>query len=191
MRPIKLLAAIAALGLTVGVARQASAAAASSATITTASAGAINSYSLTLTDGASSTVPIQTFWFAWIPGQDYLATSPLTVTNPTGWTDNITHGGTTDGYAIQWVASSPSFDVAAGSTLSGFDFTSVDSPASIDGNSVFYPSTPVLTSFTYSSTPLSGTSEKFVVSQTAVPEPATLGLLVPAALAMLRRRSGR
>jgi hypothetical protein len=184
---MRLLAALAALGLTAGVARHATAAADSSATITTNSTGATNSYSLTLDNDASSTVPIQTFWFSWIPGQDYMATSPLTVTNPTGWTDHITHGGTTDGYAIQWVASSTASDVLAGSSLSGFGFTSTDTPAAMGGDSVFFPTTPVLTSFTYSSTPLSGTPDEFVVAQAAVPEPATLGLLAPAALMMLRR----
>ena len=34
-------------------------------------------------------------------GQDYLATSPISVTPPAGWTDKIVHSGTygaTDGY---------------------------------------------------------------------------------------------
>jgi hypothetical protein len=187
MRSLKMLAALAAVGLSVAVTSRAHAAADSSATISTVSSGATNSYSVTLNNDASSTVPIQTFWFSWIPGQDYMATSPLTVSNPPGWTDRITHGGANDGFAIQWVASTTASDVTAGSSLSGFGFTSTDTPASLDGDSVFFPTTPVLTSFTYSSTPLSGTAEQFVVAPAAVPEPATLGLIAPAAMMVLRR----
>jgi len=181
------LAALAAMGLTASVARQAAAASppVASATITTVSTGPTNSYALTLTDTAGSPSPIGTFWFAWIPGQDYLDTSPLSVTDPTGWTDNITHGGAGDGYAIQWIASSSADDVTIGSSLSGFGFTSTDSPASVYGNSAFFPTTPVRTSFTYDAAPFSDSGDRFLV--TVVPEPVSLGLLTPMALLLLRR----
>jgi hypothetical protein len=61
-------------------------------------------YSITLTD--TSATPIGTFWFAWVPGKDFLDTSPNTITNPAGWTNMITHFGSSDGYAIQWKTSS-------------------------------------------------------------------------------------
>ena len=48
-------------------------------------------YDITLTNSAASNAPIGTFWYAWIPGEDFLATSPISVTPPTGWVDNITH----------------------------------------------------------------------------------------------------
>ena len=142
-------------------------------------------YSITLSNSSSSTDPIGTFWFAWVPGEDFLDTSPLSVTDPTGWTDNITHGGPGDGYAIQWLASSAADDVTAGTSLSGFGFTSTDSPASVYGNSAFFPTTPVLTAFTYDAAPFSDDGDRFLV--TVVPEPVSLALLSPMALLMLRR----
>jgi hypothetical protein len=108
-------------------------------------------YDITLNDTGTTTVG--TFWFAWVPGNDFLHTSPISVTSPTGWTSSITHGGSGDGYAVRWLAGSQSSDVAAGDTLSGFSFTSNDPPSAVFGNSVFYPTTPVPTSFIYSGAP--------------------------------------
>ncbi len=108
-------------------------------------------YSLTLTDTGSTTVG--TFWFAWIPGQDFLATLPISITDPTGWSHIVTGGTPGDGFAIQWKATSASSDIASGGTLAGFSFESTDTPSEISGNSVFFPSTPVLTSFIYPGTP--------------------------------------
>jgi hypothetical protein len=148
-----------------------------SATITAtevAAAGTVPAhwlYSITLHDTGTTTAG--TFWFAWSPGQDYLATSPIGVTSPAGWASNITHGGSSDGYAIEWVAVSSSSDVAAGGSRSGFSFTSNDPPSAVFGNSVFYPTTPVPTSFIYSGAPFqdpSGNSDpgaQFVATEVA------------------------
>jgi len=110
-------------------------------------------YTITLDDTGSTT--IGTFWFAWVPGKDFLATPPGSITAPAGWTDTITHGGSSDGYAIRWVASSPSSYIQPGGSLTGFSFVSSDSPSSVFGDSVFYPGTPVTTSFIYSGSPFS------------------------------------
>ena len=90
-----------------------------------------------------------TFCFAWVPGKDFLGTSPTGIISPAGWKDAVTHAGSTDGYAIQWVALSAASDVSPSGTLRGFSFTGTDAPAAIFGNSIFFPSTPVLTSFVY------------------------------------------
>jgi hypothetical protein len=137
--------------------------------------GADFDYTITLTNSSSSTASIGTFWFAWVPVpfEDFLATSPLSVTNPTGWKDKITHRGSTDGYAVQWVSSSPSDNVAIGGSLT-FQFTSKDTPAQISGDSQFYPGTPVETSFVYAGDPFVNPADEFVV--TSVPEPSTLTL---------------
>lgn len=158
-----------------------------SGTITTVSGGPNFTYAMTIKDASDATEPIGTVWFAWIPGQDYLATSPLSETSPAGWKMNaITHSGSSDGYAIQWVATSAASDIPIGGSLSGFGFTTTDSPAAIDGNSVFFPSTPVLTTFAYDAGPFSDAGAEFVV--TPVPEPATVAMgLVPAILLVLRR----
>src|SRR5689334_20687895 len=65
--------------------------------------GANFDYTITVTNSSSSTSPIGTFWYAWIPGYDYLATTPISVTPPTGWTKTVTHGGPSDGYGIEFV----------------------------------------------------------------------------------------
>lgn len=107
-----------------------------SGTITTVSTGAQNTYAMTFKDASDATQPIGTVWFAWVPGEDFLPTAPLSESSPAGWNVNaVTHGGATDGYAIQWVASSAASDIPIGGSLSGFGFTTADSPASIKGNS--------------------------------------------------------
>ncbi len=96
-----------------------------SATISSVADGPDFKYTLTLNNAITSNSGIGTFWYAWVPGEDFLATSPISVTPPTGWTDNITHGVSTDGYAIQFLASSPAYDVQPGSSLT-FSFVSAD-----------------------------------------------------------------
>jgi hypothetical protein len=127
---------------------------------------------ITLSNASSSDSGIGTFWFAWVPGEDFLATSPISVSPPPGWTDNITNTGPGDGFAIQSIANSPASAVQPGSSLS-FSFTTADLPAAISGNSVFFPGTPVLTSFVYPQGPFSDAGHQFVVTPaTATPAPA-------------------
>jgi hypothetical protein len=128
-------------------------------------------YNITLNDTGSTTVG--TFWFAWVPGQDFLDSPPTGITDPTGWTHNITHGGASDGYAIQWLATSSAGDVQAGGTLGGFSFTSTDAPSAVFGNSVFYPTTPVLTAFVYSAGPFSDGGFDLQVAEAACFLPGT------------------
>ncbi len=77
-----------------------------SATITATADGSNWDYAITLTNSGTSTAPIGTFWFAWVPGEDFMPDSPTNVQAPTGWDVNaITHGTAPDGYAIRWEAS--------------------------------------------------------------------------------------
>jgi len=152
-----------------------------SAVITPTSLGGGNfDYSITLND--TGTTNLGTFWFAWIPGQDYLPVSPISEVSPTGWNVNaITHAGSSDGYAIQWVASS-NF-ITPGNSLT-FSFETTATPAQIGGNSSFFPGTPVGTSFVYSGGPFSDGGARFVATLAAAPEPSTLGMLFFAAAIM-------
>jgi hypothetical protein len=145
-------------------------------------------YTIRLTNSGSSTSPVETFWYAWVPGKDFLTTSPVSVAVPAGWTETITHvpNTPTNGYAIQWVTSTA--PLAPGGSLD-FKFTSADTPASVFGNSVYYPGTPVGTSFVYSGAPFQGLSSQFVV--TAVPEPSSLALFAAVALAACAYRGAR
>jgi len=131
-------------------------------------------YSITLTNSSSSTVSLGTFWFGWVPGEDFLPHTPISETSPSEWTVNaITHGGSNDGYAIRWEATSPASDLAPGNSLE-FGFKSQDSPTVLSGDSPFYPGTPIGTSFVYQGGPFSGASDRFIVSFSAVPEPSSL-----------------
>jgi hypothetical protein len=144
-----------------------------SATVSAIADGPNWDYTITLKNLISSTDSVQTFWYAWVPGADFLPTSPSSVSSPTGWTDQITHfpNVSTNGYAIQFVTTSAA--LTPGSELE-FKFTSADTPAQLAGDSPFYPGTPVGTSFLYSGAPFQGDSLQFVV--TSVPEPSTLTL---------------
>ena len=140
-------------------------------------------YDLTLDD--VGTTNIGTFWFSWIPGEDFMPVSPTDVAPPTGWTDNITNGGASDGFAIQWLAGSTA--AATPNEKLTFQFDSTASPASIEGNSPFYPGTPVLTSFIYSGAPFSDAGDEFVVQpaqSASTPEPSSL-LLAAAGVGIL------
>jgi hypothetical protein len=132
--------------------------------------GANFDYTVTLTNSASSTSGIGTFWFAWKPGQDFLASSPISVTPPPGWTDKIMHSGPSDGYSVQFVASNPIDDVQPGGSMN-FMFTSADTPAALNGNSVGSPSMAVGTSVVYPVGPFSDGGHEFVVTQAGTPTP--------------------
>jgi hypothetical protein len=131
-------------------------------------------YTISLTNSSSSTVPLGTFWFGWVPGKDFMPTAPIPgdFISPAGWTENVTHGGSSDGYAIQWVSGGTASDLAPGSSLT-FGFTSATTPSQLAGDSSFYPTFPTTTSFVYQGTPFSGLSDQFVVGFASIPEPGT------------------
>ena len=144
--------------------RELLAALAASAVISSTPAGSNFAYTINLTNSNSSTDNIGTFWYAWIPQpfEDFLATKPVSVTPPAGWTDTLTNIGSSDGWAIEFNASGTA-QVQPGSSLD-FGFTSADTPASVNGDSVFFPGTPVGTSFVYSQDSEGGDSDEFVVA---------------------------
>jgi hypothetical protein len=144
-----------------------------SAVLTSKPDGSNFDYSITLTNSSASTSPIGTFWFAWLPGEDFLPTNPFNITAPTGWTEQVTHTGPGDGFAIQFIAGTGAL-LAPGSTLSDFGFTSADTPTQLAGNSPFYPGTPATTSFVYAGAPFVQPQEQFVVTVSSVPEPSSL-----------------
>jgi hypothetical protein len=140
------------------------------AVISSTPVGADFNYTITLTNASSSGSGIGTFWYSWVPGEDFLASRPISVKPPAGWTDVITNEGGSDGFAIQFVASSPANDVRTGSSLS-FSFTSADPPTSVNGNSVFFPGTPVGTSFVYPGAPFSDAGHEFQVTSASTSPP--------------------
>ena len=73
-----------------------------SGVISSTAAGSNFNETITLANASSSDAGIGTFWYAWVPGEDFLATRPISVTPPAGWTDNITNTGASDGFAIEF-----------------------------------------------------------------------------------------
>jgi outer membrane biosynthesis protein TonB len=141
-----------------------------SGVISSTAAGADFNYTIKLTNASSSNAGIGTFWYAWVPGEDFLAASPSSVSPPAGWTDAITNEGPSDGFAIQFVADSSVYDVQPGTSMN-FSFESAESPSSVNGNSVFYPSTPASTATVYPGAPFSDAGHTFVVTPASTPTP--------------------
>jgi hypothetical protein len=131
-------------------------------------------YAMTVTD--TGTTNVGTFWFAWIPGGDFLPSTPSAVSDPSGWSDTLTGSGdSSDGIAIEWVATANA--ITPGHSLSGFDFTSADSPSVLAGDApTAAPGTPVLTSFVYGGGPFSDAGFKFLVTQAATTSASTTTL---------------
>jgi hypothetical protein len=138
-------------------------------------------YSLTLTDTGAT--PIGTFWFGWIPAYDLLPTAPLTITSPAGWT-GVDAPDSFGVASAQWVNTTT--PLQPGQTISGFAFTSTDSPAIIGGTSNFF-GLPVEQSYVYAGAPEIGAAGVFVPA-TVTPEPVSLALLPLALGGLLVRR---
>lgn len=194
-RSIILGAVVLGLGL---CAAPASAALMAEATISASYNGSSYDYSIALTNTSTAGETIGTFWYGWIPGQDYLKTSPTLTTSPAGWSATITHipNVATNGYAIAWTSGTfasndPAFRLEAGG-MTTFGFRSADAPAEVFGDSLFFDGPPVGTSFVYIGRQFGDPGFQFVV--TAVPEPSSLALAAVAGLAAagaaLRRGRG-
>jgi len=148
-------------------------------------------YNIALTNTSTDSSTIGTYWFSWIPGDDYMEALPTSVVSPTGWTFHPTGSGlnngpaTGDGNAIQWVAGTPAADLAAGST-DNFSFDSTEPLSQLQGASSYHDHEVETTAFIYSGGPFSDAGLK--ITATTVPEPATLGLLAVSGSALLLRR---
>jgi hypothetical protein len=148
-----------------------------SAVISSAPVGSSFVYTITLNNSSASNSGIGTFWYAWTPGQDYLSTSPSAVTPPAGWSDQVTHAGAGDGYAIEFTANSPANDVQPGGSLN-FRFQTSETPASVNGNSIFYRGVPAGTSTVYPGAPFSDGGHGLVVMPaSSAPSPSGTALV--------------
>lgn len=152
-------------------------------------------YTITLNNESSSLSPIATFWYSWVPGADFLPTSPTSVQAPTGWTYSIQGGPYynygyyyPDGYSIEFTTTTS--PLAPGSSLN-FGFVSKDSPLALAGDSPWFPGNLVGTSYVFSGVGESGNNSGFLVQ--SVPEPCLPGLLLVGSVGLLasgwRRRN--
>lgn len=153
--------------------------------VSTDNSGATPVYTYDIALKNTGTTTLGTFWFAWTPGADFLATVPLSTSDPAGWSDIIhDEHSSTNGTSIEWTAASAAARVAPGVTLPGFSFTSTDSPAELAGKSLTHPATKVGTSFVYSAGAFSDSGFSFVATvadtDTTTPQTTTLAAPKPA-----------
>jgi hypothetical protein len=133
-----------------------------------------SNFDYTIALNNTGTTNVGTFWFAWIPEEDFMLNNPISVTNPTGWTSIVTGGFPGDGYAIQWVASTNA--ITPGNSLN-FHFTSAETPTQLAGNSPFFGGPPEALSYVYIGGPETDPGFKFLVTPAAVPEPSSMILV--------------
>jgi hypothetical protein len=122
-------------------------------------------YNIDLKD--TGTTAIGTLWYSWVPGKDFLGSSPTNLVSPPGWTATVTHEGANDGFAVQWVNNNG--PLQPGATLLGFKFDIANTPTDLAGNSSVFPGTPIGTSFIYAGAPLSDAGAQFNIVPTNNP----------------------
>lgn len=132
----------------------------------------VTDYALTLNNTGTTT--IGTFWFAWVPGGDFLNPVPSGVTPPAGWTDQVFTSA--QGTSIRWTTTSALLQ--PGQSLTGFGFSSTETPEQL---LALVPSgtgagDPVTTSFVYIGAAFKDPGQQFVATA-ATPEPASIALL--------------
>lgn len=136
-------------------------------TPTLVSPGVYN-YALTLNN--TGTTNIGTFWFSWVPGAGFLSPVPVagSITSPAGWTFTATNAGA----GIRWVTTGSL--LASGSSLSGFSFSSTETPAQLAAISTMNGQTdPGSVFYVYEGAPLT-TAAYQSVATAATPEPGSL-----------------
>jgi hypothetical protein len=138
-------------------------------------------FNYTITLHNTGTTNIGTFWFGWVPGADFLPTTPTNILMPTGWSASLSGGGADDGHSIEFVDNGSL--LTAGSSLPGFGFTSNDSPTQLAGKSPFFSTMQATTSVVYSGGLFSDSGFQFTAS--VVPEPTALALAGAGGLVML------
>ena len=137
------------------------------------------SYSLTFSDAAGASSPIGSVWYAWVPGQFYLPSTPSSASAPNGWTANISAN------SVQFIANSAANDIAPGHSLSGFGYQASFSPSQLAAA----PNSGV--SVAYSGGLFSDAGNTFTVQAIAVPEPSPLTLMLCGSAALVLAMSRR
>jgi hypothetical protein len=142
------------------------------ATIATTQTSAPYTYSITLHNTGS--LAIDTLWFAWLdsPEKNFMSVAPTGIHSPAGWIGFSSTNGSPDGFGVEYYTFSGG--LAPGGTLTGFNFTSTESPAQLasDINVPGVGNLPVATTFLYNGFAFSPNVAEIVT--TVVPEPATI-----------------
>jgi hypothetical protein len=101
----------------------------------------------------TGTTTVGTFWFGWIPEINFLPSAPTDIMAPPGWYGYVIPDVTYDTYSIEWYSYLPLYNIAPGGSLSGFGFTSGDSPEALQARSDSYPRYFCTDSYLYMGTP--------------------------------------
>jgi hypothetical protein len=144
-----------------------------SATVTTSQTTAPYTYSIALQN--TGTTGIGSFWFAWDQASNYnfLPSLPTNVQVPANWgLYNTSHVFSFEGYGLEFLDNGTA--LAPNATLAGFQFTSNDSPATLQGPSFF--TVPVTTSYVYPGFFEQAAGAKLIATVSVVPEPSTFAL---------------
>jgi hypothetical protein len=140
-----------------------------SGTVSGAQSGSVYDYTVTLMN-TSSSVSIDGFWYAWVPGAFYLPAAPNSASAPAGWT------ATKVANSIQFSGGT----LAAGASIT-FNFVANFAPSALTGTAGY--------SYVYHTGLDSGPPDSgaFLNVQTVspVPEPSSIGLLAVGALGLL------
>jgi hypothetical protein len=140
-----------------------------SGTVSGVQSGSVYDYTITLLN-TSSTVSIDGFWYAWVPGAFYLPPTLDSASAPAGWT------ATPVANSIQFSGGT----LAAGASIT-FNYVATFAPSALIGTAGF--------SYVYHSGLDSGPpdSGSFLNVQTVapVPEPSSVGLLFVGSLGLL------
>jgi hypothetical protein len=169
----------------VAAAPRAAAALSASATLSTTSTVAPFDYTISVKN--TGTVPISTFWFAWtnVPAEyNFLPAPPTNISVPNNWFAFPTgpnYEG--DGTGIEYYTF---FPLQPGDTIQGLNFTSTLAPGHMHDTASSYPF-PIDTAVVFTDYPTTGLGAFATVTVNA-PEPASIALVAPAMLLLLRRR---
>jgi hypothetical protein len=137
------------------------------ASIAVTGSGPEYTYTVTVDNVGSTTVG--TFWFGWVPGQDYMSAQPTSISSPTGWNAQVTtanYSGQT-GYAIEWQANGAASDIQSGGSSSSFSFNSTETPAQMAADSPFDGKPETATAVVYTGGALIGNGDTLVATVAA------------------------
>jgi hypothetical protein len=146
----------------------------------TSVAGGGGAYNYTITLQNTGPTTIGSFWYGWTPSAFYLPTAPTSPLGLTGWSGTVVTA--LGGSSIEFVASSLAYYLGAGQSTT-FTFTSMDSPATLAGNSPVHATFPTGSSWLYQAGLFSDAGAEIIVQ--SVPEPSLLGLLSVGSLALV------